>query len=149
MEARFDNLEYKNIDKLIAGFVTGEQKDKLKFHMIASPNITFNDAMQIIQSVTTHFLTAVIKQNPKIKEDVYDAYNFMASSVLNNLIPDYQLRRDMDEEAIMAMEKKMIEDEFSKMTPEQKEKALKDIDEMKARLLGKKNGKSTKDNKEV
>ena len=117
--------------------------------MIASPNITFNDAMQIIQSVTTHFLTAVIKQNPNIKEDVYDAYNFMASSVLNNLIPDYQLRRDMDEEAIMAMEKKTIEDEFSKMTPEQKEKALKDIDEMKARLLGKKNGKSTKDNKEV
>lgn len=149
MEARFDNLEYKNIDKLIAGFVTGEQKDKLKFHMIASPNITFNDAMQIIQSVTTHFLTAVIKQNPDAKEDVYDAYNFMASSVLNNLIPDYQLRRDMDEEAIMATEKKMIEDEFSKMTPEQKEKALKDIDEMKARLLGKKNGKSTKDNKEV
>jgi hypothetical protein len=149
MEARFDNLEYKNIDKLIAGFITEEQKDKLKFHMIASPNITFNDAMQIIQSVTTHFLTAVIKQNPDLKEDVYDAYNFMASSVLNNLIPDYQLRKDMDEEAIMAMEKQMIEEEFAKMTPEQKEKALKDIEDIKARLLGDKNAKPTKDDKKV
>lgn len=146
MEARFDNLEFKNIDKLIAGFVTGEQKDKLKFHMIASPNITFNDAMQIIQSVTTHFLTAVIKQNPKIKEDVYDAYNFMASSVLNNLIPDYQLRKDMDEEAILETEKKMIEEQFAKMTPEQKVKALEDIESMKARLLEDKNVKPTEDN---
>ena len=39
MIAKFDNLEYKNIDKLIAGFVTGEQKDKLKFHLIASPTL--------------------------------------------------------------------------------------------------------------
>lgn len=151
MEARFDNLEYKNIDKLIAGFVTGEQKDQLKFHMIASPKITFNEAMQIIQSVTTHFLTAVIKQHPDATEDIYDAYNFMASSVLNNLIPDYQLRKDLDEEAIMELEKQKIDEEFAKMTPEQKEKALKDIDEMKKRLTEelKKNVKPKKDNKKV
>lgn len=146
MIAKFDNLEYKNIDKLIAGFVTGEQKDKLKFHLIASPNITFNDAMQIIQSVTTHFLTAVIKQHPELKEDIYDAYNFMASSVLNNLIPEYQLRKDLDEEAILETEKKMIEEQFEKMTPEQKEKALKDIEALKETLLGKKNEQATKDN---
>ena len=151
MEARFDNLEYKNIDKLIAGFVTGEQKDQLKFHMIASPKITFNEAMQIIQSVTTHFLTAVIKQHPDATEDIYDAYNFMASSVLNNLIPDYQLRKDLDEEAIMELEKQKIDEEFAKMTPEQKEKALKDIDEMKKRLTEelKKNVKPKKDDKKV
>ncbi len=146
MIAKFDNLEYKNIDRLIAGFVTGEQKDKLKFHLIASPNITFNDAMQIIQSVTTHFLTAVIKQHPESKEDIYDAYNFMASSVLNNLIPEYQLRRDLDEEAILETEKKMIEEQYAKMTPEQKEKALKDIETLKETLLGKNNEQATKDN---
>ena len=151
MEARFDNLEYKNIDKLIAGFITKEQKDQLKFHMIASPNITFNEAMQIIQSVTTHFLTAVIKQNPNVKEDIYDAYNFMASSVLNNLIPDYELRRDLDEEAIIELEKQKIDEEFAKMTPKQKEKALKDIDAMKKRLTEelKKNVKPKKDTKKV
>lgn len=149
MEAKFDKLEYKNIDKLIAGFITKEQKDQLKFHMIASPDISFNEAMQIIQSITTHFLTAIIKQNPKLKEDVYDAYNFMASSVLNNLIPDYELRRDMDEEAIMQTESKMIEEQFSKMTPEQRAQTLKDIDAVRARLLDKKNAKPSKDNKEV
>ncbi len=146
MEAKFDNLEYKNIDRLIAGFVTGVQKDKLKFHLIASPQLSFNDGMQLIQSITTHLLTAMIKQHPGLKGDIYDAYNFMASSVLNNLIPDYQLRKDMDEEAILAMEKKMIEDEYAKMTPEQKEKAIKDIDSMRAKLVEAKNAKPTENN---
>lgn len=146
MEAKFDNLQFKNIDRLISGFVTGEQKENLKFHFIATPNITFNDAMQLIQSMTTHFLSAVIKQHPEAKEDIYDAYNFMASSVLNNLIPDFELRKDMDEEAIMAREKEMIEEQYAKRTPEQKDKALKDIDKFRERLLGDLNGKSTEDN---
>ena len=146
MIAKFENLEYKNIDRLIAGFVTGEQKDKLKFHLIASPNITFNEAMQIIQSVTTQFLTAVITQNPEAKEDIYDAYNFMASSVLNNIIPDYQLRKDLDEEAILETEQKIIDEQFEKMTPEQKAAAIKDIEVMKERLVGAMNAKPKADN---
>lgn len=146
MVAKFDNLEYKNIDRLLCGFVTEEQKDKLKFHFIASPNLTFNDAMQIIQSITVQFLTAVIKQNPDAKEDIYDAYNFMASSVLQSLIPDHELRKDLDEEAILATERAMIEEQYAKMTPEQKEKALKDIETLKETLLGKKNEQATEDN---
>lgn len=143
MEARFDNLEYKNIDHLVAGFITGEKKDKNKFHLIASPGLTYAAGMQIIQSMTTHFLTAILKQHPDMKDDIYDSYNFMASSILNNLVPDYQLRRDMDEEAIMETEKKMIEEEFAKMTPEQKAKALDDIEKMKAELLKVKDAKPT------
>lgn len=149
MQAKFDNLEYKNIDALIAGFITGTQKGKQKFHLIASPNIQYMTAMQIIQSVTTHFLTALMKQYPDAKDDIFDHYNAMASSVLNNIMPGYERRPDMDEEAIMETERRMIEEAYAKMTPEEKEKALKDIEEMKARLIGGANDKPAKDNKKV
>lgn len=146
MEAKFDNLEFKNIDALVAGFLTGTKKDKQKFHLIVSPNIQYNTAMQVIQSVTLHFLTALIKQHPEATDDIFDNYNAMASSVLQNLVPDYQLRKDMDEEAILALEQKMIEEQYDKMTPEQKAKALEGIDKLRTRLTGDADGKSEKDN---
>lgn len=137
MKATFDDLKYENIDQLLCGFVTEGQKEELKFHFIASPNISFNDAMQILSSMTTHFLTAVINQFPDAKEDIYDAYNFMASSVLNNLIPEHELRKDLDEEAILAKQKEMIEAQYEAMSDEEKAKALDDIDVLRNHLAEK------------
>lgn len=145
MKAKFNDLEYEDIEFLVAGFVTKDQKEALKFNMIASPNIMFNEAMQLIQSLTQHFLKAMMEIHPEAKEDIYDAYNFMASSVLENLIPDKELRQDLDEAAIMETQKKMIEEEYAKMSDKEKAKALKDIDKLKADLLaGKKRGTKSK-----
>lgn len=108
MKLKIEDQEFDNIQDLLAGFITEEQKDKLKFHVLASPTLDFNTAFQLIQSITINILTAFIKQHPEATEDVYDAYNFMASSVLNNIIPDKELREDLSAEAILELENKKL-----------------------------------------
>lgn len=133
MNAKFNDLEFKDITNLIAGFTVKDQ-DSLKFNLIASPDLRFNDAMQLIQSMTYQILYAFIQQKPEAKDDVYDAYNFMASTILQNLIPDSELRPDITEEAILELEAKKIEEQYKALTPEQKDKALENIDKLKEYL---------------
>lgn len=133
MNVKFNDLEFKDVVNLISGFTVKDQ-EALKFNFVASPNLTFNDAMQLIQSMTYQLLYAFIKQKPEAKEDVYDAYNFMASTILQNLIPDKELRADITEEAILELETKKIEEQYKALTPEQKAEALKNIDKLKEHL---------------
>lgn len=133
MNVKFNDLEFKDVVNLISGFTVKDQ-EALKFNFVASPNLTFNDAMQLIQSMTYQLLYAFITQKPEAKEDVYDAYNFMASTILQNLIPDKELRADITEEAILELETKKIEEQYKALTPEQKAEALKNIDKLKEHL---------------
>ena len=136
MILKVNDAEFKDVKDLLGGFITNEQNSEgaVQFNLIASPDLSFNVAMQLLQSITHQLLYAFITQKPEAKEDVYDAYNFMASSILNSIIPDKELRPDIDEEAILELESKKIEEEFDKLTPEQKEKALSNIETIKARL---------------
>lgn len=138
MNLKLNDVEFKDIKDLLGGFITETDKD-LKFNLIASPNLSFNVAMQLLQSMTINLLTAFIEQKPEAKNDVYDAYNFMASSVLNNLIPDKELRMDVTEEAILNTEIATIEKKYDALSEDEKKKALEQIDTIKKRLA---NGKS-------
>lgn len=133
MNLKLNDVEFKDIKDLLGGFITKEQ-ESLKFNLIASPDLTFNTAMQLLQSMTYQLLYTFATQKPKALNDIYDAYNFMASSILEQLIPDKELRKDISEEAILELEAKKIEEQFESLTPEQKEEALKHIDAIKKRL---------------
>jgi hypothetical protein len=134
MNLKLNDMEFKDIIQLLGGFVTKENEDLLKFNLIASPDLTFNTAMQLLQSMTMQILFAFKQQKPEALNDIYDAYNFMASSVLEQLIPDREIRMDLDEEAILELEVKKIEERFEELTAEQKEEALAKIEAIKARL---------------
>lgn len=146
MNLKFNEKEFTNVEDLLAGFIM-KDGDQTKFNLVASPTLQFNVAMQIIQSITINLLTAFIKGKPEAVDDIYDAYNFMASSVLNNLIPEKALRKDLDEEAILKAEEDMLDKAIAKMPAKDKKAALKKIEEVKARLMA--NGKQTKNNKKV
>lgn len=134
MKLKVNEMEFDNIKDLLGGFITTEQDQMLKFNMVASPDLAFNTAMQLLQSMTYQLLFAFMKQKPEAANDIYDAYNFMASSILDQLIPGKQLRPDIDEEAILELEIKKIEAEYDKLTPEQKAIAIEKIEAVKNRL---------------
>lgn len=134
MKLKLNEMEFDNIEHLLGGFITKEDADKLKFNLIASPDLSFNVAMQLLQSMTYQLLYAFSKQKPEAANDIYDAYNFMASSILEQLIPGKELRPDMDEEAILELEVKNIEKQFDELSEEDKKVALEKIEEIKKRL---------------
>lgn len=134
MKLNLNGKEFNDIEHLLGGFITKEQEGQLKFGMLASPNLPFNEAMQILQSVTLTLLNTFIAQKPEAKEDIYDAYNFMASSILNQIIPDSELRYDLTEEAVLLAEKELIEGKFDAMSDEDKAKATEQIEKLKERL---------------
>lgn len=133
MNIKFEDKEYSKVSALLAGFMTEDQKE-LTFNMVASPNLEFNVAMQLIQSLTVNLLHAYSNQHPEAKEDLYDAYNIMASSILNNLIPDKELRMDLDAEAILKAEAELIESKYAAMSKKEKSEALKNIDRIRNNL---------------
>lgn len=144
MNLKVNDKEFNDIQHLVGGFITKEQDGELKYNLIASPDLPFNVAMQLLQTVTYQVLTAFAEQKPEALNDIYDAYNFMASTLLEYLIPDRELRPDITNDAILELEAKKIEEEYAKLTPEQKEQALKNIEELKEKLSNVKT-----DNKEV
>lgn len=141
MKISFEEHTYENVKDVLAGFIT-EGDEELKFNMVASPDLQFNTAMQLIMSISVNILNAFKEQHPEAKEDLYDAYNFMASSILNTIIPESELREDLDEAAILKAQEELIEEQYNKMSEEEKAIALEQIEKMRDRL--------TKDvNKEV
>lgn len=134
MKLKLNEMEFDNIEHLLGGFIIKENTDKLKFNLVATPDLSFNVAMQLLQSMTYQILYAFSKQKPEAANDIYDAYNFMASSILEQLIPGKELRPDMDEEAILELEVKNIEKQFDELSEEDKKVALEKIEEIKKRL---------------
>lgn len=134
MNLKLNDMEFTDIVQLLGGFVTKENEDLLKFNLIASPDLTFNNAMQLLQSMTYQILYAFAKQKPEALNDIYDAYNFMASSILEQLIPDKDIRMDVTEEAILELEESKIKEKFDKLSDKEKEVALNKIEEIKKRL---------------
>lgn len=131
MKLTIEDQTYTDIKDLVAGFVTDGQAESLKFHLLASPTLTFDMAFQLIQSITINILHAFVEQKPEALEDVYDAYNFMASSILNNIIPDKELRKDLTAEAIIKAEDELIKKKAQKASAKDKAAAKKKIDKLK------------------
>jgi hypothetical protein len=49
------------------------------------------------------------EQYPDLKEDIYDEFNHSASKILEEFIPDHELRPDLTAEAIKKYENEILE----------------------------------------
>ena len=85
-----------------------------------SPKLDFPKAMQLIKSVELAFMRGLMDsvekdktntpaQNKQFKEDLYDAYNQAASSVLFQFAPELEIRPDLTVEAIAKAQEELLE----------------------------------------
>lgn len=134
MKITINDKDNFKADDFICGFTTKEGLENLKFGFLASPELPFNVAMQLLQTMTHTILTAYMKQKPEAVDDIWDAYNTMASSLLNNLVPGKEIRMDVSEESILRAEKEIIEENFATLTPKQQAEQDKVIETIKKRM---------------
>ncbi len=140
MEIKIAEKEFANVKTLLGGLITEENAEGQTFTFLANPGLTFNDGMQMLQSITLHMLLAYKQQHPEATNDIYDAYNFMASSILQYLIPDKELRPDLTEEAIMRAENEIVEEKYNSLNREQRRAGAKAVAKMKKDIAKKRNG---------
>lgn len=113
-----------------------------------SPDITAAEALQLLGTLSLHVLNAYnevakslinsSKLSNKeldaaitgIKESMYDAADNMFSSVLTQFYPDAP-RNEIEEEAIIQLQNKLIEERYNKLSKEEKSAYKKQYDKMK------------------
>jgi hypothetical protein len=79
--------------------------DKIMF----GEDTTFSDAMSLLMSASLHAMKKTAEQYPDLKEDIYDEFNHSASKILEEFIPDHELRPDLTAEAIKKYENEILE----------------------------------------
>ena len=107
-----------------------------------SPDITAAEALQLLGTLSLHVLNAYnevaknliqtnklsnkerIAAEQGIKESMYDAADNMFSSVLTQFYPDAP-KNSIEEEAIITLQNKLIEERYNKLSTKEKE-AFKD-----------------------
>lgn len=130
MYLKLDELEIENLKQFVG--VGVDEADKA--HLLLGKELPFMEAMQMIQTLTHHTLSCFIETHPDAREDVWDCYNFMASSLLETLMPDKPLRGEITTEAIMELEAQKIKEQFDSLSDEEKAEALANLDVMKDML---------------
>lgn len=113
-----------------------------------SPDITAAEALQLLGTLSLHVLNAYTEvakslinssklSNKEldaaitgIKESMYDAADNMFSSVLTQFYPDAP-RNEIEEEAIIQLQNKLIEERYNKLSKEEKSAYKKQYDKMK------------------
>lgn len=113
-----------------------------------SPDITAAEALQLLGTLSLHVLNAYnevaksLLNSSKlskteldaaitgIKESMYDAADNMFSSVLTQFYPDAP-RNEIEEEAIIQLQNKLIEERYNKLSKEEKSAYKKQYDKMK------------------
>ena len=113
-----------------------------------SPDITAAEALQLLGTLSLHVLNAyneVAKSlmnttklsktelhaaEQGIKESMYDAADNMFSSVLTQFYPDAP-KNSIEEEAIITLQNKLIEERYNKLSKEEKSAYKKQYDKMK------------------
>lgn len=113
-----------------------------------SPDITAAEALQLLGTLSLHVLNAynevakslmntsnLSKKELEaatigIKESMYDAADNMFSSVLTQFYPDAP-KNSIEEEAIITLQNKLIEERYNKLSKEEKSAYKKQYDKMK------------------
>lgn len=114
-----------------------------------SPDITAAEALQLLGTLSLHVLNAYneVAKNlittdshlsnkeleaaeKGIKESMYDAADNMFSSVLTQFYPDAP-KNSIEEEAIITLQNKLIEERYNKLSKEEKNAYKKQYDKMK------------------
>ena len=113
-----------------------------------SPDITAAEALQLLGTLSLHVLKAYnevaksllnssklskterVAAEQGIKESMYDAADNMFSSVLTQFYPDAP-KNSIEEEAIITLQNKLIEERYNKLSKEEKSAYKKQYDKMK------------------
>ena len=113
-----------------------------------SPDITAAEALQLLGTLSLHVLNAYTEVAKSlmtdtklskheraaaitgIKESMYDAADNMFSSVLTQFYPDAP-KNSIEEEAIITLQNKLIEERYNKLSKEEKSAYKKQYDKMK------------------
>ena len=114
-----------------------------------SPDITAAEALQLLGTLSLHVLNAynevaksllnsannlskkeLAAAEQGIKESMYDAADNMFSSVLTQFYPDAP-KNSIEEEAIITLQNKLIEERYNKLSKEEKSAYKKQYDKMK------------------
>lgn len=141
------NLEIKKEDKVLAIV----NADESSANILITPTTSFSDAIQMLSTLTLHILNSYtlaanegqLPEKPTkeqynrfmaIKEQIYQAYNEAASSVLQLYAPEFELRPDVTAEAIQRVEEEIINERFNKLNREQRRSKRKVVSDAKKRI---------------
>ena len=72
-----------------------------EFRYAETQTVLLNTLLRVIEQASAVFPE---EHKRRFLEDVYDRFNEQATAVLESIIPDRELRQDMDAEAIIAYE---------------------------------------------
>lgn len=93
--------------------------------VITDTEIKMKPAMSV-EELTNRLLSVLLAQynhavamtpeehKSDVKELIYDMFNYAASALLDDFIPEKELRPDLTADAIMAMENKILDDATAK-----------------------------------
>lgn len=142
-------IENKEVDasSLIA---IGTEGDKA--FCVVSPELTLDHAFQLLHTLSLHLLNAytisanggMLPQEPTeeqykkliaIKSELYDMYNVAVSSVLEQYAPEFELRPDVTADAIAKAEEDIVKKRYSHLSPQEKQRAHRNIQKFKKELL--------------
>jgi len=155
-------IETKDIDT--SNFIAiGQNADKTKTFCVIDPKTTLDVAFQLLHTLSLHILNAYtisanggqLPTNPTkeqlnkfiaIKTQLYDQYNLAVSSVLEHYAPEFELRPDITADAIAKTESEIVKEKYSHLSPQEKQKANRNIQKFKKQLLQEQFKKIGKDN---
>lgn len=127
--------------------------DTKQLQMHVNPGASFDTLYQMIFSFLPHLMekSAEVPDHLLIDKDeetannlireqrelIYDHVNLLASSLLKNFIPDKNLRKDLDEEAILRLEDQILEESYASADEETKKQIKESIEKAKDSLNSK------------
>lgn len=100
-----DSKKSEILNALTSLVITQTNSGKTQFRCDAKAG--FRELMEMLFTVQLHIMNRFAK-NEQAREEIYDYYNVMASSVLQSFIPDNQ-RKDLTAEAIMEIENQILD----------------------------------------
>ena len=98
---------------------------------LISPGITVEYALRMLGTLNNHVLQIFAESNPEIKDQLYDAFNYMASNVLANFDPERELNPDMDPVEMMLAEDEAINAKYDMMNREARRANKRKFDKVK------------------
>lgn len=107
----------------------GLHREQGNFDFYVTPKANYADIMESLFSAAGIVCNQLAKPLPEEteeetlerKEKIYDWLNILASSVLQNFMPDKELRPDWTVDAMLEAEDKLIEKRYEELSEEEKE----------------------------
>lgn len=106
---------------------------------IQGPSLNIFDLIQLTFSAMFNFMMQTLEACPEeakeiTKEQIYDYVNISATNVLEQFAPEYELRPDLEMQAIIQKEEEILKAKVDAMSPEEKAAAQKMVDAYRANL---------------